>query len=351
MAAYYNENDPKAAAWLRELIKQGLIASGDVDECSIEEIHAADLKGFTQCHFFAGIGVWSDALRRAGWSDDHAVWTGSCPCQSFSASGQRGGFSDQRHLWPAWFRLIRECRPDVCFGEQVASKDGLAWFDVVSADLEGAGYTIGAIDLCAAGVGAPNIRQRLYFVAHTEKRERGEQEEGDGRAVHAGGSETRKDGLMADSLPTGWPEGRPIARNGQIAGSSGPSELAYPHQSGEHGRPPSGEQPLCHEMHEADGVANAEVTQRRRTTGQTDGGGGHEEARGPGLTNGFWKDADWLYCRDGKYRPVEPGTFPLAHGAAARMGRLRGYGNAINAEAAKAFIEAYQEVRIEFLFK
>ena len=144
MAAYYNELDPFAAAWLRELIKAGHIAPGEVDERSIEDVQPGELKGYTQCHFFAGIGVWSHAIRSAGWADDSPVWTGSCPCQGFSASGKRGGFSDKRHLWPAWFRLIAECRPHTIFGEQVASKDGLAWLDVVSADLEGAGYAIGA---------------------------------------------------------------------------------------------------------------------------------------------------------------------------------------------------------------
>src|SRR6516164_1612756 len=169
MSAYYNENDKFAAAWLRELIKEGLIADGEVDERSITEVRPEDVRGFTQCHWFAGIGVWSYALRNAGWPDDTAVWTGSCPCQGFSASGKRQGFSDQRHLWPAWFRLILECRPHTIFGEQVAGKDGLAWLDVVSADLEGAGYAVGACDTCAAGVGAPHIRQRLYFVGHSDR--------------------------------------------------------------------------------------------------------------------------------------------------------------------------------------
>lgn len=58
-------------------------------------------------------------------------------------------------------------------------------------------------------------------------------------------------------------------------------------------------------------------------------------------TRGFWADCDWWYGRDGKYRPIEPGLFPLAHGAANRVLKLRGYGDAINAEVAKAFIEAY----------
>lgn len=163
--AYYNEIDPKAAAWLRELINAGHIAPGDVDERSIADVSAADLAGYTQCHFFAGIGGWSYALRLADWPDSRPVWTGSCPCQPFSAAGKRGGTNDARHLWPEFYRLVRFCRPTVVFGEQVASKDGLAWLDIVSADFERADYAIGAADICAAGVGAPHIRQRLYFVA------------------------------------------------------------------------------------------------------------------------------------------------------------------------------------------
>jgi DNA (cytosine-5)-methyltransferase 1 len=163
MAAYYNEHDPFAAAWLRELIKAGQIAPGEVDERSIEDVLPSDLRRFTQCHFFAGIGVWSYALRCAGWPDDRPVWTGSCPCQPFSAAGKRGGVADERHLWPAFYHLIRECAPRNIFGEQVSSKDGLAWFSTVSADLEAAGYAVGGVDLCSAGFGAPHIRQRLYF--------------------------------------------------------------------------------------------------------------------------------------------------------------------------------------------
>jgi len=164
MAAYYNEHDRFAAAWLRELIKAGLIADGEVDERDIQDVRADDLRGFVQCHFFAGIGGWSYALRLAGWSDDRLVWTGSCPCQPFSSAGKAHGADDSRHLWPAWFHLITELRPGVIFGEQVASPDGLAWLDLVHVDMEAADYAVGAFDLCAAGVGAPHVRQRIYFV-------------------------------------------------------------------------------------------------------------------------------------------------------------------------------------------
>ena len=75
MLAYYNEIDPYAAQWLRNLIEAGHIAPGIVDERSIEDVHPSDLRGFTQCHFFAGVGVWSLALRRAGWRADTAQST------------------------------------------------------------------------------------------------------------------------------------------------------------------------------------------------------------------------------------------------------------------------------------
>ncbi len=168
MVAYYNEWDPYAAQWLRNLIAAGHIADGDVDERSICEVDSEDLVGYDQCHFFAGIGGWGLALRLAGWPDDRAVWTGSCPCQPFSTAGKGGGFADERHLWPEFHRLIEKRSPPVIFGEQVASKDGLSWLDLVCADLEKAGYAAGAADLCAASVGAPHVRQRLFWVADAD---------------------------------------------------------------------------------------------------------------------------------------------------------------------------------------
>ena len=162
---YYGEWDPGKAQWLRELIKEGVIANGEVDERSILDVKAQDLKGFTQVHLFGGIGLWSYALRQAGWPDDRPVLTLSCPCQPFSAAGERRGVEDERHLWPVAFELIRELQPPVLFGEQVSSKDGIQWFDGVKADLNSAGYSVCGFDMPAAAFGAPHIRQRLYFVA------------------------------------------------------------------------------------------------------------------------------------------------------------------------------------------
>ncbi|SOD41368.1 DNA cytosine methyltransferase [Nitrosovibrio sp. Nv4] len=333
MTAYYNEFDPIAAEWLRNLIKAGHIAPGDVDERSILDVKPDDLKRYTQCHFFAGIGVWSYALRRAGWPDDRPVWTGSCPCQPFSAAGRHAGFDDERHLWPAAFHLIEERRPLVVFGEQVASKDGYAWLDLVQADLEGTGYTVGAIVAPAAGFGAPHQRHRMYWVADADEEQRGR---GTGRELQPYGTAAGRQqghgiakpyceaGGMADSYANGQ-------RTGGWAGLHIQGEArAFAEQCGELGT-----------LGNPGGTGLEKQFGERRTPPKTDAGTAGKTIERAGASNGFWSAADWIYCRDEKYRPVEPGTFPLAHGAAARVGRLRAYGNAICAPQAEEFIKAY----------
>jgi len=169
MTAYYIENDVYAAQWLRNLITAGRIPDGDVDGRSICDVQPSDLTGYTQCHFFAGLGGWPYALQLAARPTDKPVWTGSCPCQPFSQAGKQKGFSDERHLWPEFHRLIAARRPATIFGEQVTSAVAHGWLDLVSTDLENLGYAFGAADLCAAGIGAPHIRQRVFWVGHAER--------------------------------------------------------------------------------------------------------------------------------------------------------------------------------------
>jgi DNA (cytosine-5)-methyltransferase 1 len=164
-AAYYNEREPHAAHWLRNLIARGLIAPGDVDERSIADVGPDDLAGYRQCHFFAGIGVWSRALRSAGWPDDREAWTGSCPCQTHSSAAR--GRHVEPDWWPEWRRLVAARRPRAVFGEQVAA--ARRWLGGVRDDLEGLGYAFGAANLPALCVGADHIRPRIYFAGHTDR--------------------------------------------------------------------------------------------------------------------------------------------------------------------------------------
>lgn len=273
---YLNEIDEYAAQWLRNLIDAGLLPPAVVDTRSIVDVTPGDLAGFRQCHFFAGIGVWPLALRRAGVPDDADLWTGSCPCQPFSAAGAGAGMDDERHLWPHFEHLIRQRRPAKVLGEQVAGKDADPWIDLVQTDMEAMGYAFGAVAFPSAGVGAPHIRDRTYWV---------------GNANHA-----RLEGWKQPECERG------VER-------------------------PTGASGVAPELERWKAFDERPPELRTR----------------PGPDNGFWADADWLLCRDGKWRPVEPGTFPLVDGAPARVGRLRAYGNAINLEAARVFIECVMQ--------
>jgi len=294
---YYNDNDRHACAWLRELIRDGQIPTGEVDQRSIADVRASDLAGFTQCHFFAGIGGWPLALRLAGCPEDREVWTGSCPCQPFSAAGRNVGVLDSRHLWPAFRGLIAECHPAIVFGEQVASKAGRAWLAGIRSDLEAMGYAVGAADLCAAGVGAPHIRQRLYWVAHAERAD---------STRHTGKEEGARKSLGVDA-----------GCCGNICG------LEHPAGDGRQQRRP-----------ESSGLGNANLPRPQRRRFQPNE---HTDQQSP------WAASELIDCTDGKARRVEPGSFPLAHGVSGRVGLLRGYGNAIVPYLAAQFIQAGEE--------
>ena len=167
--AYYNDNDISICRWVKELIKAGIVLDGEVDNRPIQEVLSDDVKNFIQCHFFCGVLGWPIALGLADWPADEPVWTGSCPCQPYSSAGKQKGDADERNLWPEFFRLIRECSPVTIFGEQVKNAIGHGWLDGISADLESAGYACGAAVLGAHSVGAPHIRQRLFWVGNAER--------------------------------------------------------------------------------------------------------------------------------------------------------------------------------------
>lgn len=302
---YYNEIDPYAAQWLRNLIAAEIIPTGHVDTRSIAEVTPHDLHSYTQCHFFAGVGGWPYALRLIDWPTDSPVWTGSCPCQPFSVAGLQLGTSDPRHLWPEFYRLISQCGPSVVFGEQVAGKAGREWLSGVRIDLEEVGYEVGAADLCAAGVGSPHIRQRLYWVADT------------------GCLDSSRWGDLGNLVNTSGDTKEKTQQRKWVRDTSNYGGV---------------------DVYRVDNSPNS-----RRT------GNGislpaptpWQQARLPEPTGrstpNSWSHFDIIPCKDSTYRRVESGTFPLAHGVPGRVGMLRAYGNAIVPELAAEFIQAWIE--------
>jgi len=286
---YYNDNDPKICAWLRELMKQGHVSEGIIDDRNITALRGADLAGYSRVHLFAGIAGWDYTLTLAGWPDNVPVWTGSCPCQPFSCAGKRAGTDDPRHLWPEFLRLITECQPATIFGEQVAGTAGREWLSGVRVDLETLGYAVGAADLCAASVGAPHIRQRLYWLAESANDNR-------------------------------WP-----GKCGEEKGVG---------SDGERWRGFASRGPLC-------GLADSE-----RNDGRTDLPKRGQTRREVDLRDCPWSSYRTVKCADGASRriPTESAFLPLAHGIPARMVRLRGYGNSIVPQVAAEFVKAYMEI-------
>ena len=337
--AYYNEIDRDAVHVLRCLIADGLIAPGDVDDRSIKDVQPDDLDGYTQAHFFAGAGLWSVAARLAGWPDDRPLWTGSCPCQPFSAAGRGLGTDDPRHLWPDFFRLIRAQRPAVVMGEQVAGAPGYGWFDGVRADLAGEGFASRTVDIPVCAVDGPQIRQRLYWVAvanagcvSNEPRLRPGQapssahpDEGEARQRERGGGDDRVSaGGLVGATSVGWREGR-----------AEPELRVW--------RPTSASA-------DASGVTLGDAF-GSRLEGQRrhgDGGGGWSGQARPiaspdGRNGSAWAGAEWLLCHDGKARRTEPGLRLLVDGMAGRVPAWRLAGNSISPVLAAEVIAALMD--------
>ena len=333
MTTWYNDSDPYCAEWLGYLTALGQLPVGEVDGRDIREVEPEDLDGYEQHHFFAGIGGWALALRLAGWPEDRPVWTGSCPCQPFSSAGKRKGAKDERHVWPHWLPLIAERRPPTIFGEQVASPLGREWLAGVRSDLEALGYAVGAADLCAASVGAPHIRQRLWWVADAAREHGRAGARRQDRTETGNGSE---DGGLGDAGRTRLQERRSDEQVQRQALETQPGEAIE--CSSDVSRLPDASSERRQQVTRG---ASCDEEANGRTRWQRREPNSHHQPSGNGKD--FWSAFDLIPCADGKARRVEPGTFPLAHGVPARVGRLRAYGNAIVPQVAAEFVRAFME--------
>jgi DNA (cytosine-5)-methyltransferase 1 len=312
---YYNEIDAYCAKWLRNLMDAGHIPAGDIDTRSIEDVRPDELRGYVQCHFFAGIGGWPLALALAGWPVDRPVWTGSCPCQPFSVAGKGAGFADKRHLWPAWQHLIAQREPPVVFGEQVAS--ATEWLGLVFGDLEALGYAVAGVPVEAASAGAQHYRDRYWIVADNDQQR-----------------------PSAERQQRSWELGRPGGHPEDHART-----LAHGHGQGL----------AIRRSERRDARQECATTQRSGSRPVVDlarvgwGEGWTEsEFRSRGFTAAVASidDAQYVECPDGKWRALPPPRVRwLGNGIPARVAKLRALGNAIDPRPAAEFISAYAEAR------
>jgi len=292
-------------------------------------------------------------------------------CQPFSCAGKGLGVKDERHLWPVFGKLIKECHPSTVFGEQVSSAAGRLWLSRVRADLEGMGYAVGACDLSAAGIGAPHIRQRLFWIGRSE---RAADSEHDGRSDKQGrGKKGRAvDGRSGEALRVADASGGGLGTHGGASGVRGHAE----------------------QREQAGGMADSERPERRSDDERGRVYGGRQEDTGGPIScreDGprrftTWDEFVWHECRDKRKRriPAKPKVQPVAHGlpegvggggvqgdgevatekeadielfpviwgsTAGRVGLLKGAGNAIVPQIAAEFLMAYMSIGSEDLVR
>lgn len=166
---YYNEIDPFCAQWLRNLIAADHLPPGDVDERDIRDVSADDVRGYSQCHWFAGIGGWPLALRLARMSTAAGIWTGSPPCQDNSVAaaihGKRSGLrGDRSGLAHKWLDLVGDVQPRAVLFENVPGIN--PWLAEITDGLGRAGYRISRPECSSADVGAPHSRRRVWIIAN-----------------------------------------------------------------------------------------------------------------------------------------------------------------------------------------
>jgi DNA (cytosine-5)-methyltransferase 1 len=286
MKIYYNEIEPFAVEYLKILMTYGELPYGFIDDRHIQLINPVELLEYDQCHFFAGMGGWAYALSLTEYKEVKSLWTGSCPCQPFSTAGKQKGKSDDRHLWPHWFKLIKECRPQLVFGEQVASAIKFGWLDTVYDDLERENYTVRATVLPASSIGKPHRRERLWFVGNTE---------------HPGFSTSKVTGSEGQAIPD-HKEGQDITSEPAGAGSASYVADTFDEGLQGYGKP-------------------IKLTHEERREG--------EERHS--------SEISFLLCPDGKYRLVEYNFYLLVDGLSVRLADVY---SRINWEAKKE-VEKY----------
>ena len=263
-------------------------------------------------------------------------------CQPFSAAGKQQGIDDPRHLWPHLYRLIREVRPDECFGEQVSGKAGYAWLDGICDDLEAEGYTCGAADIAACAVDAPHQRSRLWWygslansVSCGQYRQRLSEVRGANisSASRANGSEQTTERQMAQSNQLNGRAGTGRKDRPQAGNSHGatPDTVGVKRRGREQSIIANNEKLLADTNNqglEGHGECDIPTQRRQEPTGSS-----------ANANDSYWGN-HWIECYDGKARRTEPSIFFLVDGIQLPL-------DAIGSEGTTDLQETFPKNRIE----
>jgi len=301
------------------------------------------------------------------------IITGGFPCQPFSVAGKQKGTSDDRHLWPEMFRIIKTFKPRFAIGENVRGivniQDGVV-FETVCTDLESEGYEVQPFNIPAAGVGAPHRRERIWFIAIREDVANtvGEYE---GREISRSDEEKRRiqEEHRTEHSTTGKSSRTSEVRNGDNGYETTESNVADTHSSnqrtGKKSKQQEGNTSRECFSNSSEYVADTEsigsdVRGREQHQGERSGQG---EIGGASSSNvadtigerGRSRITERENAEDVRQSPessntgwwhVEPNVGRVAHGVSGRVHRLKGLGNSIVPqiveEIGKALIKAEQ---------
>jgi len=276
---------------------------------------------------FPNIPIEEDIKNVKGKEGEADVVCGGFPCQPFSVAGKQKGTSDDRHLWPEMFRLIREIKPQFVIGENVKNivniQDGVV-FETVCTDLESEGYEVQSFNIPAAGVGAPHRRERIWIVAYAERYNETQQiQKSDGTQDQVQNKRGQKDSASRISSRANsiWQTNNRYETN---VANTHSSNQRTGKKSKQQERSTSRE--CFSNSSEYDANTNSEGLQRLWSEHKLRNSKEEKQTSG----NSWWS--------------VEPNVGRVAHGVPGRVHRLKGLGNSIVPQIAKEIGLAIKKV-------
>ena len=255
-----------------------------------------------------------DKLKADG-IDNIDIITGGYPCQPFSVAGNKKGVEDPRHLWPEYFRLIKECRPTWIIGENVSGHIKLG-LDAVQEDLESEGYSLRTFSVSASSIGANHQRERIWTVAYSQRNYDSQQ------IKRVNGEEI--------SLQKEHRENDSTTRNS--SGASAIRETRNEHADVEDARRRSWREQFTRNK-ESVGRGTSEKTERSTNSNTTTGSSEGTTT----MANGNKNKNNWWH--------TEPNVGRVADGVSDRTHRLKSLGNAVVPQIPYYIAKSILEVR------